>query len=129
MLFGWLIAVGGCANGNLIRCQGNERFAIADTLYFGGAQPQGAVSPEEWRDFIAASVAPRFPQGYTAWPAQGQWRNAAGVVLQENTYVLQLLHADDVGGDRAVAELANSYKTRFRQEAVLRVRTGACMGF
>jgi len=99
---------------------------IADRLYFGRAVPGGGtVSDAEWAAFLRDVVTPRFPAGLTVWRAQGQWRDAAGVVRPEDVIVVEVLHPADPRADAALEEIAGEYKRRFRQEAVLRVRAPA----
>jgi hypothetical protein len=74
-------------------------------------------------------VTPRFPQGIAIWRAAGQWRGDNGAVVREASYVLQLVYPSDAATDVAVTEVMTRYKTQFRQEAVLRVRTPACVSF
>jgi hypothetical protein len=110
-------------------CGAAERQQILDTLYFGTARPGGVVSEGDWRGFIDRVVTPRFPQGLTHWAAAGQWRGARGPIEREGTRVLQLVHGDDEAAERAVQEIAQSYKVEFQQEAVLRVQSRACVSF
>lgn len=100
-----------------------------DSLYFGTARPGGEVSSEDWRQFLAAVVTPRFPDGLTSWSAAGQWRTASGDLQRESSYVLYIVHPDGERDDRAIAEVVRLYKARFEQQAVLRVRTPACVSF
>lgn len=102
---------------------------VSDTLTFGTNKPGGVVTADEWRDFLAAGVTPRFPQGITSWSAAGQWRGASGVLEHEASYVLQLVHADGSDEERRVREVMDLYRKRFEQEAVLRVRLPACTSF
>lgn len=99
---------------------------VQDALYFGTAAPQGPVSREQFESFMRDTVTPRFPQGLTTWNASGQWRGADGDTVHEPSHVLLLVHADDAASDQAVAEIIRTYKSRFHQEAVLRVRTAGC---
>ena len=110
-------------------CQHGEQLAIHDSLYFGTGKPNGVVTPEEWSDFLRTEVTPRFPQGLTVQEASGQWRGAGGAIVREATHVLQLVHPGDASSDKRVAEIIASYKAKFQQEAVLRVRAGACVSF
>jgi hypothetical protein len=41
--------------------------------------------------------------------------------------VLQLVHANSEGTERAVRDVMTDYRKRFEQEAVLRVRMPACV--
>ncbi|MEJ8846875.1 DUF3574 domain-containing protein [Variovorax rhizosphaerae] len=121
------IAISACAIPPAASCKPGEQSAIQDTLYFGTAKPNGTVTAEEWANFLAATVTPRFPQGLTVSHASGQWRGADGSIVQESTRVLQLVHPNDARNEQSVTEVAAIYKSRFQQEAVLRVRTRTCV--
>jgi hypothetical protein len=84
------------------------------------------VTPEEWNQFLGEVVTPRFPQGLTAWQASGQWRSGSGSIVQEPTYVLTLIHPASPSHASAIQDIAEAYKLRFGQEAVLQVRTDVC---
>jgi hypothetical protein len=110
-------------------CRAGETAAVLDSLYFGRSMPDGEVKPEEWQEFLATVITPRFPEGLTSWPADGQWRNNTGELVKESSYVLQLAHADSPQTENAVQEAMSIYKNRFHQRAVLRIRTPTCMSF
>jgi hypothetical protein len=120
-------ALAGCASLDGAACAGGETATISETLYFGMAKPTGGtVSSEEWAGFLRDVVTPRFPAGLTAWPASGQWRGADGEVVREDSHVLTLLHPQDAASENSVLAIVADYKTRFEQEAVLRVRSRVC---
>jgi hypothetical protein len=123
------LSIAGCASMHRHACPGGEAMSIQDSLYFGTARPAGTVTAEEWAQFLRDTVTPRFPQGLTVWPASGQWRGADGEVVREASYVLVLIHPDDAASERAVREIVTAYKTRFEQEAVLRVEAEVCPSF
>ncbi len=102
---------------------------VLDSLYFGASKPEGVVTAEEWAAFVEDTVVPDFPDGLTFWTAAGRWRNAAGVVEPESSYLLQLAHNGNEEKDRAVERIAQRYKRRFQQEAVMRIRSQACQSF
>lgn len=123
-------AAGGCASTPVARCPAGMARSVEDTLYFGAQRPGGGVVTEaEWTRFAQDTVAPAFPEGFTTWPAQGAWRGNEGVLLREDSRVLVVVHADDAAADAAVQGVADAYQARFEQEAVLRTRTPACLGF
>ena len=96
---------------------------ILDRLYFGRDIPGGGnVSDRDWTAFLAEIVTPRFPSGLTVLRGDGQWRDAAGAIAHEPSFVLELIHPEDAATERAVREIADEYKRRFSQESVLRVR-------
>ena len=124
-----LSVLAGCKTAPAPRCAGNEQRSINELIYFGTATPDGAVTEQQWSDFLRDVVTPRFPQGLTTWPAAGQWRSADGGLTRENSHVLNLVHGGDAAAEQAVRELVETYKQRFRQEAVLRVKSHACTRF
>lgn len=107
-------------------CGESERFAVQEMVYFGAESPGGPVTTEAWEQFLSETVTPRFPAGFSAWQASGQWRSASGQIIREPSYVLSLVHPDDPVPNKAVQEIIASYKTRFLQEAVLRVKSTVC---
>ncbi|MBX3235340.1 MAG: DUF3574 domain-containing protein [Nitrospiraceae bacterium] len=102
---------------------------MTETLYFGTAKPGGAVSQEEWAQFVNDAVTPSFPAGLTSWIASGQWRMADGRIEHEASHILQLTHDGAEGKDRAIGTIMDQYKRTFQQEAVLRVRSRTCISF
>ncbi len=110
-------------------CPLSMQAMISEALYFGTAKPQGSVSAQEWADFLAQEVTPRFPEGLTVWPAAGQWQGENRQIVREASYVLTLLHPDTLGAEGAVRAITQEYKRRFAQEAVLRVRGKTCVAF
>jgi hypothetical protein len=125
-----MLVIGGCAGPGPNRCADGEQFLVHDTLSFGTLKPNGVVSPEEWQEFLGSTVTPRFPRGFGAWDGGGQWRSADGTVDRETSHVLVLDHPhDDAASENAVREIISTYKARFQQEAVFRVKTDACVSF
>ena len=107
-----------------------EHAVIADRLFCGRTIPGGGVvSDEEWSAFLSEVVTPRFPQGLTVWRADGQWREADGKIVKEPVMIIEILHPMAAEFDRSITEIAEEYRKRFRQEAVLRVTLPARMDF
>jgi hypothetical protein len=121
------VSLTGCGAMNMTSCKDDESRTVQELLYFGRETPSGHVTPEAWTQFLGEIVTPRFPDGLSVWQASGQWRSASGEVIREPSYVVSLVHPDDTAPNEAVQEIITSYKTRFRQEAVLRVKTHTCM--
>ncbi len=100
-----------------------EPAVLSERLFCGLSIPGGGtVSQEELDAFVAEVVEPRFPQGFTMWRAQGRWRGGS-----EETMVLEILHPLDERLATLVGEIADEYRRRFKQEAVLRVMMPARM--
>jgi hypothetical protein len=53
----------------------------------------------------------------------------SGRIEHEPSHILQLTHEETAANDRAVQVIMERYKKDFQQEAVLRVRSRACISF
>jgi hypothetical protein len=116
----------GCATVGELHCGPGEQPSIADLLYFGTNKPNGVVSEQDWSAFLRMAVTPRFPAGLTSWPASGQWQSGDGSLIRENAFVLNLVHPADEASEAAIRSIVSEYKSRFQQEAVLRIKSYAC---
>lgn len=124
-----VLALAGCTQAETRSCPMGERASVSDTLFFGTAKPGGTVTREEWDRFVRDVVAPRFPEGFTQWDAAGRWRSGDGSIVREDSHALLVVHPPDPQAEANVRAIAAEYKSRFRQEAVLRVRSEACVSF
>ena len=101
---------------------------LADRLFCGLSIPGGGTFTEaDWRAFENEEVTPRFTDGLTIWVAEGQWRGADGAIVREPVLIIEVVHKQDLHSDRDLYEVAEAYKKRFRQEAVMRVTVPAMM--
>lgn len=101
---------------------------LADRLFCGLTIPGGGVVSEaEWRAFLAEEVTPRFRDGFTIWLAEGQWRAPDGQIVREPSLVIEIIHRPDMRVEQDIVAVAEAYKTRFRQDAVMRVTMPARM--
>lgn len=102
-----------------------EAGVIADRLYCGLSIPGGgAVSEAEVATFVEEVVTPRFPEGFTIWRAEGLWKGG-----HEPSLVVEILHPYDAALDAKVREIAEEFRKRFHQEAVMRVSVPARIEF
>lgn len=104
--------------------------AFDDRLFFGRSIPGGGeVTEAQWKAFVADVIAPRFPEGFTVWRGSGHWKGDDGADVSEQTCVLEVLHGSDPAADSKLEDIARAYRTRFNQDAVLRVRSPADLTF
>jgi len=122
------LALAGCATPPP-SCTDGRQVMVSETLVFGRARPGGEVTEAEWARFLAEEVTPRFPDGFSSWPAAGQWRGADGRILKEASQVLLIVHAGGADTQARVAAVARRYRERFEQEAVLRLSQPGCVSF
>jgi hypothetical protein len=128
-----LLAVAGCAAPDLAVCSPAERAqgcSIRTELYFGLSLPDGTfLSDAEWQGFLADTVTPLFPDGFTVLAGDGQWRDpASGKIGREPSRVLVIIH-DKSDDDERIAALIGAYKKSFLQQSVLRVDMKATARF
>lgn len=103
--------------------------AVATQLFFGLSRPGGpAVSAAEWQAFLADTVTPRFPAGFTVSAAEGQWRQDDTTIVRESSRILLIVHRAGED-DAAIAALIEAYKARFHQQSVLRLDTKSIARF
>src|SRR5215218_10533360 len=104
--------------------------SVADRLYFGRDIPGGGVVTDSaWDAFLREVVTPRFPDGLTVYRAEGQWREGDGRIVREASYVLEVMHPAGPAVDADLREIAEEYKHRFHQEAVMRATSPVRLRF
>lgn len=123
-----LYLLAGCVAIPQIRCRPGEDCSVNELMYFGTGKPNGVVTSHEWEEFLRTSITSRFPKGFTFWRASGQWQNSGRIIIRETSFVVSLVHPDDDQSEDAVRTIVTEYKHRFSQEAVLRVKSYACVG-
>jgi hypothetical protein len=104
---------------------------IETQLFFGLSKPRGGtVSAREWQAFVAGEITPRFPEGFSVIDGAGYWRDGATQqTISEKSKVLVRLHPASSEADAAIGAIIDAYKTKFEQEAVLRVDRPVCARF
>jgi Protein of unknown function (DUF3574) len=131
----WVLVLSGCAALPFstaapgASCPAGHEPFTSTHLVFGTARSFGVVTEDEWAEFLRQEVTARFPQGLTVWRAAGQWQGEDGKVIAEGSWVLNLLHPDTPDDERRIREISDAYKKTFAQEAVLRVKSSACVAF
>ena len=74
-------------------------------------------------------MTPRFPDGLTAWEADGQWRRDDGTIIRERTRVLLLVHEDKPDVRAKIDALISRYKKMFEQKSVMWEAAPVCVAF
>lgn len=79
------------------------------------------VRPEDFSQFLAQEVTPRFPEGLTVVPARGQWQSPVkgSAPIQERSQIVLVYHPDTLEQRASILDVVEAYRERFRQEAVL----------
>jgi hypothetical protein len=93
-------------------------------LFFGGS-----LAPEQWRGFVDQEVTPRFPDGFTVFETQGQWRNRDGTIARETGHELLIVMARNDQNEERLQAIRDTYRRRFMEESVLLTEAPVCAGF
>jgi Protein of unknown function (DUF3574) len=100
-------------------------------LFFGrGMKGRLPVSDDEWADFVAQTVTPNFPDGFTAFDGDGQWRNpTTAQIIGARTKILIVAApgTPDLAG--RLSAVIDAYKQRFRQRSVGIITRDSCAAF
>jgi hypothetical protein len=129
ILLALVTVLAGCAGAGTQVCPTGLKPMIAAELYFGLSIPGGGtVSEADWRRFVDEEITPRFPDGLTITAAEGQWKDRTGMVREPSKRLFVAI-AGAQADDAKLEAIRAAFRTRFRQQAVLRVETPVCAGF
>ena len=100
-------------------CPAGQSDMLTVRLYLGQEMNGRTIAPSAWRDFLARSVTPLFPDGFTVYAAQGQWRDpATHAITREPSRVIEIVAPDSRTLRERVETVRKTYKDRFHQQAV-----------
>lgn len=100
---------------------------ITAQLFFGRTSHGHVIGAAAWRDFLATSVTPRFPDGLTVIEATGQWRQrSTGRIIAEPSTIVEIVTDDSAETQARLNAIRADYKSRFAQESVGLVTTPSC---
>lgn len=76
-----------------IACSDPQRPMLEIDLMFGrNIEGEVGVSEEQWTDFVASEISPRFPQGQSVDDALGQWRDGeTNAIVKEPSKDVQII--------------------------------------
>jgi Protein of unknown function (DUF3574) len=126
-----LFGLAGSANAQLVDCRGGQKPSQVAELMFGRKiGDRIGVSEGEWGRFVDREITPRFPAGLTVFNAAGQWRDkASNKIVREPSKIVQIVLPGDDGEFSRLNEIAEAYKTRFKQQSVGVIVRPACVSF
>ncbi len=128
-----MFLVSGCATGSVAApatCSVGVSVLSATLLFGRSLHGGGAVTDAAWREFLAAIVTPRFPDGLTTLDGQGQWRAREGApVTREASSVVLIVAPPGDATLRGLQEIRDAYRARFNQDSVGLVTAPVCAAF
>jgi uncharacterized protein DUF3574 len=52
-----------------------QRMLVAELFFSRGVKGREPLTDAEWAEFAAQTITPNFPDGFTVFDGEGQWRN------------------------------------------------------
>ena len=100
-------------------------------LFFGrGMRGRAPLTDAEWADFAAQIVTPNFPDGFTAFGGDGQWRNPdSGQIIGARTKILMVAAPRTPDLAQRLSAVIDAYKQRFGQQSVGVITRDSCAAF
>jgi len=105
-------------------CNPGLSLMVEAQLFFGGS-----LMPEQWRVFVDQEITPDFPDGFTVFKTQGQWRNRDGTITRETGHELLIVTTRNNINEDRLNVIRNAYRSRFMQESVLLTESPVCAAF
>ena len=99
-------------------------------LFLGLADMAGkTVTEDEWQQFLADTITPRFQAGLTVLEGRGQWLEPSGNLQREPVKVVIGAVASDMDQSmKLVDEISAEFEAQFKQDPVFRMWNSACAG-
>ena len=127
-----LLGVTGCASLGQAACVlPSQRPMVVAELFFGRDVPNRApLSDAEWSEFAATVIATSFPDGFTTFDADGQWRNPrTNHVAREHTKILLVVTTRSADLGARLETVMAAYRKLFDQVSVGLITEDACAAF
>jgi Protein of unknown function (DUF3574) len=100
-------------------------------LFFGrGIKGRGPLTDAEWAEFAAQTITPNFPDGFTVFDGEGQWRNPkTGQIASDPTKILLVAAEQSPTLAHRLSAVIEAYKTKFHQQSVGLIARDSCAAF
>jgi hypothetical protein len=125
------LALSSSVAAQVAECRGGQKATQVAELMFGRKiGDRVAVSEIAWNRFVDREITPRFPAGLTVFDAAGQWRDqASSRIVHEPSKIVQIVLPGDDQDIARLNEIAEAYKSRFKQQSVGVIVRAACVSF
>jgi hypothetical protein len=126
-----VLALTAGASAQLVDCRGGQKpTQVAEMMFGRKIGDRIGVSEAEWGRFVDREITPRFPAGLTVFSAAGQWQDkSSNKIVHEPSKIVQIVLPGDVDEITRLNEIAEAYKTRFKQQSVGVIVRPACVSF
>lgn len=107
-----------------------QRMLVAELFFGRGIEGRQPLTDAEWAQFAAHTITPNFPDGFTVFDGEGQWRNPqTGQIAGSRTKILLVAAKRESDLARRLSAVIDAYKTQFHQQSVGVITRDSCATF
>ena len=107
-----------------------ERMLVAELFFGRGIKGRQPLTDAEWAEFAAQTITPNFPDGFTVFDGEGQWRNPqTGRIAGNRTKILLVAAPRTPDLAQRLAAVIDAYKARFHHQSVGIITRDSCAAF
>jgi hypothetical protein len=113
-----------------VQGQAPQPMLVAELFFGRNIKERGPLTDAEWAEFVAETITPNFPEGFTVFDGQGQWRNPlTGNIAGARTKIVLIAAKREPDLTRRLSSVIDIYKTQFRQQSVGTITRESCAAF
>jgi hypothetical protein len=128
-----LASLAACATGGPpLACllPGQHEMVVAELFFGRSIRGRAPLTEDEWREFSAQVISRAFPDGFTSFDGEGQWRDPqTGIVTSERTKILVVAVAPSPALPETLRAVIDDYRRRFDQKSVGLLTRTECGAF
>jgi hypothetical protein len=103
---------------------------IAELFFARGIKGREPLTDAEWAEFAEQTITPNFPDGFTAFDGEGQWRNPrTGQIVGNRTKILLVAAKREPDLAPRLTAVMDAYKARFHHQSVGIITRDSCAAF
>ena len=103
---------------------------VAELFFSRGVEDRQSLVDTEWAEFAAQTITPNFPDGFTVFDGEGQWRNPQTEhIVRDRTKILLVATKPEPDLGQRLSAVIDDYKARFHQQSVGIITHDSCAAF
>ncbi len=103
---------------------------VAEVFFGRRITGRKLLTDGEWAEFAAQTITPNFPDGFTVFDGQGQWRNPrTSHIVSDPTKILLIAAKRTPDLARRLSAVIDAYKVRYHQQSVGLITRDSCAAF
>jgi hypothetical protein len=107
-----------------------QRMLVAELFFGRRIKGRAPLTDAEWAEFTENTVTPNFPDGFTVFDGEGQWRDPrTGHIAHDPTKILLVAAKREPDLARRLSAVIEAYKSEFHQQSVGLITRDSCAAF